>query len=216
VNAIDFGVSSNFEPKVPDQLKKAEFIFLATLHPKLQQDVLSQMDNCKFSFMDTITHYIQNDKKELEKTMKKVDGIVLNDIEARMICKTPNLVKAGKTLLKDYGLKMALIKKGENGCILFQNDSITPFPAFPLENIVDPTGAGDTFAGGFFGQLAKEEKITNSTIRNSIAMANVMGSFAVEDFSLNKLFAIGQKDIEQRLKEYKRAMCLGCEHACRV
>ncbi len=209
-NSLDFGVFANFDPVVPERLRNSKHVFLATLSPKLQLKFLQQLDNPKTVFMDTISYYVEHERKDLEVVLKKVDGIVVNDIEAREFCKTPSLVSAGKKLLQ-YGLKVAIIKKGEHGCIVFTENDVLPFPAIPLEEIVDPTGAGDSFAGGFMGIVSQRGNLSSSTLKSAIAHANVMGSFAVQDFSLNKLASLTSKDIEKRLNEYKKSLCLCCE-----
>lgn len=206
-NKTEANVLAEFEPAVPKQVaEKAQFVYLATLHPSKQLKLLEQVGARQLCVLDTIEHYIENDLPELEKVMERVDGVVLNDSEARMIAGTPNLLKAGKTIL-EKGPKLLVIKKGEDGALLFFGGRVYPFPAFPLEEIVDPTGAGDAFAGGLVGYLAKHSvgrgELDGRQLRNAVAHGTVMGSFAVEEFSVGGLSKIGWQDVERRLEEYK-------------
>ncbi|MFQ5406491.1 MAG: PfkB family carbohydrate kinase [Candidatus Micrarchaeia archaeon] len=207
-NKLELNVFENFQPSISQELAKSEYVFLATLLPQVQLDILKNTPKKKFSFMDTIEYYIQTDKKGVEKVLGEVDGAILNDVEARMLCNTPNLIKAGKKIL-DHGMKIVILKKGEHGCLVFTKDQILPFPAFPLEEIRDPTGAGDCFAGGFMGQIAKGGgKTDNHSLKKAVAYANVMGSFVVEDFGLNRLEKIKNGDIEKRFEQYKEMVSL--------
>ena len=211
-NELQLNVYQDYEPKVPEEFLDAQYVYLGTIVPAQQLKVLKAMEKRKFSFMDTIEYYIETDRKSLEKVIAEVDGIVLNDVEARMLTGESNLVKAGKKILK-MGPKMAILKKGEHGSILLYDGAVLPFPAFPLEDIVDPTGAGDSFAGGFMGHVARKGKADERTLREAMAYGNVMGSFVVEDFSLNRLARLGEADIEKRFGDYKKMMCMLCEKA---
>ncbi|MFH0971106.1 MAG: PfkB family carbohydrate kinase [Candidatus Micrarchaeota archaeon] len=202
-NATELNVYEHFEPVVPEESKSAEFVYLGTIPPETQLKVLKELPSPKFTMMDTIEYYIQHEKAALEKTISHVDGLVLNDIEARMLCNTPNLFKAAK-LLHEMGPKVVIIKKGEHGSILFYKHHIFPIAAFPMETAIDPTGAGDSFAGGFMGHLARKGKLTLKTLKEAIAYGNLMGSFCIEDFSVNKLVSITPDDIENRMKEYRK------------
>jgi cytidine kinase len=204
-NATELNVYEHFEPKIPEKAKSSEFVYLGTIPPETQLRVLKEFSNTKFTMMDTIEYYIQHSKAALEKTIAEVDGIVLNDIEARMLCNTPNLFKAAK-ILHEMGPKVVIIKKGEHGSILFYKHHIFPIAAYPMEISVDPTGAGDSFAGGFMGHLARSGKLTLKTLKQAMAYGNLMGSFCIEDFSVNKLVSITPSDIEQRMKEYRKLM----------
>jgi len=205
MNAMDIEIFDNFIPQVPENSKSAEFIYLGTLLPEKQLKVLKETTKPKFVMMDTIEYYIQHMKPELEKTIAHVDCLVLNDIEARMLCNTPNLFKAAK-MLHGMGPKVVIIKKGEHGSILFYKHHIFPIAAYPLEISVDPTGAGDSFSGGFMGHLARKGKITLKTLKQAMAYGNLMGSFCIEDFSVNKLVSITPVDIENRMKDYRKLM----------
>ena len=203
-NKTELNVLGEFEPTLGEKAKKSEFLYLATMPPAKQKDVLRQAIGRRIAFMDTIELYMGEPyRSELLDVLKLVDGAVFNDVEARMLAEEPNLIKCGKKI-KKLGPKIVIIKKGEHGSLLFYDHHVVPFPAFPLEDIVDPTGAGDTFAGGFMGYLASkgaiEPKIDD--LKAAIAYANVMGSVAVEDFSVNGLVSTNKSEIEKRFKNY--------------
>ncbi|MFA6048756.1 MAG: PfkB family carbohydrate kinase [Candidatus Micrarchaeia archaeon] len=202
-NKLELNVFEDFVPDISETLAKSEYVYLGTLLPSVQKQLLLETPKKKFAFMDTIEYYIQTDKKGLEQVLSEVDGVVLNDVEARMLCGVPQIIKAGKKLL-DYGMKLVIIKKGEHGSMVFSDDgSVLPFPAVPLEEIVDPTGAGDSFAGGFVGHIARcGGKLDERTIKQAVAYANVMGSFAVEKFGVDGLKRT-PAEVEKRFEEYK-------------
>ncbi len=202
-NALELNCLENFEPVVPDAWKKAPFVYLGTTFPSQQLSLLKQMDAPVFSLMDTIEYYIDTDRDNLDAAIAAVDGVLMNEIEARKYADTPNLVKAAKFIL-DKGPKLVLIKKGEHGCILFTKDFILPSPAMPLENVVDPTGAGDCFAGGFLGHLARTNRFDLQTYKEAMAYGHVMGSLAVEDFGFKRLFATNRLEIDERYALYRR------------
>jgi len=195
-------VIKNFEPKVPEEYKKADFVYLGNNNPKQNTKILEQFDNPKITLCDTIEYWIQNARDDVIKMISSVKGIVLNDDEVKTLFKTPNLIKCVRKIL-DLGPEFIVVKKGEHGSIFFSDDMIFPAPAYPLEDIVDPTGAGDSFAGGFFGHLARKGKIDNKILKEAVAYGNVMGSFAVEDFGINKFLLITKNDIEKRYKNYR-------------
>lgn len=204
-NKTELNVLGEFEPILSKEAAQSEFIYLATMPPEKQLTVLAQAKNKKLAFMDTIEFYIKNERDALLKTLNAVDGVVLNDAEARMLAEESNLVKCGRKI-HALGPKIVIIKKGEHGSLLFFDGKVIPFPAFPLENIVDPTGAGDAFAGGFLGSLAKNSpqnpRLTTQNLKTAMAYANVMGSLAVEDFSVNKLASATEKEVEKRFHDY--------------
>ncbi len=204
-NKLRLNVLANFKPVVPASFKKVDVLFLATNAPETQLCVLQQVD-AKMTLMDTIDYYIENDLRNLLEVVKRVDGVVLNDVEARMLTQTLNLVTAGKKIA-GMGPEIVLIKKGEHGSILFHGQEVYPFPAYPLENVVDPTGAGDSYAGGFVGHLARrltrDGRVSESVLKEAVVYANVLGSFAVEGYSLDKLFSISRDDVETRFDHYR-------------
>jgi len=202
-NKTELNVLADFQPRLSDDAKNSEFVFLASLQPDKQMKILETVKEKKLTFMDTIEFFIENSLDEVLKVMKKVDGVVLNDAEVRMLTEEANLVKAGRKI-HSLGPKIVIIKKGEHGSLLFYDSKVIPFPAFPLEVIVDPTGAGDAFAGGFLGSLAKQNAIkpTMQQLKTAMAYANVMGSLTVEDFSGYRLINANEKEIEKRFNDY--------------
>lgn len=205
-NITELNVYERFKPKIPSALRSAEYLYLGTAKPQQQASVLEQA-RCRFSLLDTIEYYIANERGALMKVLRCVDAVVLNDIEARQLCNTPNIMKAAQTL-QDWGVGVVIIKKGENGAVLFKDGTVFPAPAFPLDEVVDPTGAGDSFSGGFLGHLARRRGLSDKTLREAMVYGNVMGSFAVEDFSLNGLARITGADIERRFKQFKEMMTI--------
>lgn len=202
-NKTELNVLASFKPHLSEQAKKSEIFFLASMSPERQLEVLAQIPHKRLVFMDTIEFHIKNDREVVESVIKKVDGVILNDAEARMITEESNLILAGKKI-KKLGPKIVIIKKGEHGSLLFYDSHVIPFPALPLESIVDPTGAGDSFAGGFVGYLAKENAFSPNLkqLKTAVAYATVMGSLAVEDFSVNKLARATKEEIEKRFNDY--------------
>jgi len=201
-NKTELGVYSGFKPVVPDHYKYAEYVYLGTTDPKTQLATLKEFPERKIAFMDTIGLYIKENRKDLLKVLGEVDGFVLNDEEARMLCDTPHLLKAGRKI-REYGPRIVIIKKGEHGCLVFHEENIYAFPAFPLEDLVDPTGAGDSFAGGLIGQLSRERKINETALKRAVAYASVMGSFVCEDYGLDPLKRLDEKRIEERFNIYR-------------
>ena len=205
VNALELNIAANFNPVVPASFRKADVLFLATNTPRTQLRLLDQV-NARLSLMDTIEYYIESDLKNLLDVIKRVNGIIINDVEARMLAQTPNLIKAGKKI-SEMGPEIVLVKKGEHGSILFHDSEVCPFPAYPLENAVDPTGAGDSFAGGFVGhvarRLSKGGRVSERVLKEAVVYGNVLGSFAVEGFSLEKLASNTRDDVETRFNHYR-------------
>ncbi|MCM8787081.1 MAG: PfkB family carbohydrate kinase [Candidatus Omnitrophica bacterium] len=199
--STQLNVFSDFRPKILDEYKKAKFVFLANIDPKLQDYILSQVKSPQLVAADTMSHWIKEDTKDLINFLKKVDIFFLNDTEARLLTGENNLLKAAKSILK-FGPKRIIIKKGEHGSMMVSNDSIFCLPSFLLEKVYDPTGAGDTFAGGLMGYLAMKRKINEEILRKALAYGTVMATFVIEDFSLKKLLKITRYDIKNRLKEF--------------
>lgn len=208
-NKTELNVLADFEPNLPEQASKSEFVYLATMPPEKQLATMKQAKNKRLVFMDTIEFYIQTARDALLKTLNAVDGVVLNDAEARMITQEANLIKCGRKIC-ELGPRIVILKKGEHGSLLFYNGRVIPFPAFPLEVIIDPTGAGDSFAGGFIGSLAKQNAVEPDMqqLKTAMAYANVMGSLAVEDFSVNKLVHAGRDEVEKRFHDYRELLSI--------
>lgn len=196
-------VFATFNPRIPKEYKNSKYLFLANIDPQIQKAVLHQVVRPKLVACDTMNHWITSKREYLLKFLKKVDLFFLNDAEARQLSGENNLLKAAKAMFR-FGPKRVIVKKGEHGALLFSPNSIFCVPAFLLEEVIDPTGAGDTFAGGVMGYLAKAGKINEESLRKALVYASVMATFAVEDFGPWKLTSIVRADINRRFKEFKK------------
>ena len=190
-------VLATFDPKLPDAYRQSKYLFLANTDPEVQMKVYKQMKKPRFVMMDTMNFWIDNKKDALTKMIKKVDALVLNDAEARQYWDTPNLVHAAHSFL-ELGPTAVIVKKGEHGALMFTDGACFSAPAFPLEKLVDPTGAGDSFAGGYIGWLARTEDLSPRNMRKAIIFGSAIASYNAEDFSLNKLKKITRDDIFNR------------------
>ena len=197
------GVFSHFSPKIPAQFRNAPFVFLANIDPRLQLDVLKQVQRPKLVACDTMNFWIESRRPDIVELIKHVDLITLNDGEARQLTDCANLVKAARWIMA-HGPKMVIIKKGEHGAFLFKENSIFFAPAYPLEEVFDPTGAGDSFAGGFMGYLARSGDLSDANLRRAVVYGSAMGSFAVEKFSVQRLLEITPADIVARVAEFRK------------
>lgn len=200
----DLNVFADFNPRIPTAYRSSEYVFLANLDPQLQQEVLTQIKNPKLVACDTMNHWIASTRKSLLKLLKKVDIFLLNALEARQLTGQGNLIKSGQEILK-LGPKVVVIKKGEHGVLLFSRGSIFTVAACPLESVFDPTGAGDSFAGGFIGYLARSGKVNQSVLRKAIIHGNIVATFAVEAFSLERLKKATLIQVKQRLEKFKQS-----------
>jgi sugar/nucleoside kinase (ribokinase family) len=196
-------VFETFDPKLSERSKTAEYVFLANIQPTLQRRVREQCETARFVAMDTMNYWITSVKDELVDTIKTVDCIIINDAEARQLTDEPNIHKAAKSIL-DFGLKAVVIKRGEYGATLFTDDGYFAVPAYPLESVFDPTGAGDTFAGGFMGYLASHDEITDAILRRAMIYGSVMASFNVEQFGTERVDALDYPEINERFRAFKR------------
>ena len=197
------GVFSHFSPKIPAQFRQAPFVFLANIDPRLQLDVLRQVEKPKLVACDTMNFWIESRRPDLVELIKHVDLITLNDGEARQLTDCTNLVKAARWIMQ-RGPSMVIIKKGEHGAFLFKERSIFFAPAYPLEDVFDPTGAGDSFAGGFMGYVARTGDLSDENLRRAVVYGSAMGSFAVERFSVERLLEITSADIASRVADFRR------------
>jgi sugar/nucleoside kinase (ribokinase family) len=195
------GVFSHFSPKIPPQFQRAPFVFLANIDPRLQLDVLRQVQRPALVACDTMNFWIESRRPDILELIKHVDLITLNDGEARQLTDCFNLVKAARWIM-ERGPKMVVIKKGEHGAFLFRENSIFFAPAYPLESVFDPTGAGDSFAGGFMGYLARTGDLGEANMRRAVVYGSAMGSFAVEKFSVQRLLEITPSDIAARVRDF--------------
>src|SRR5678815_4559589 len=197
------GVFSNFSPKIPEKFRKAPFVFLGNIDPRLQLQVLTQVEKPKLVACDTMNFWIESRRPDLLKLLEHVDLITLNDAEARQLTEQFNLVRAARWIMA-RGPKHVVIKKGEHGAFMFTASSIFFAPAYPLEAVFDPTGAGDSFAGGLMGYLARSGDISEANLRRAVVYGSAMGSFAVEKFSVDRLLEITPADIRQRVADFHR------------
>lgn len=203
----ELNVLANFRPVVPDNYRKSEYVYLANNDPDQNVAMIREFDKIKFSMCDTIEYWISTKRSSVIKMIKGVNAVVINDEEAKLLTKEYNLIKCAKKIMS-WGTDYVIIKKGEHGSLLFFEDVIFPSPAFSLETILDPTGAGDSFAGAMIGYLASENNTTLSTIKKSVIYGNVVGSFAVERYGLDGLLELTKSKIEKRIKLYEKMIQL--------
>lgn len=198
----DLNVLLDFDPELPASYQDAEFLMLGNLDPKVQMKVIRQMKKRpKLIAMDTMNFWMESAMPELEQVLKMVDVLIINDSEARQLSAQYSLVKAAREILK-MGPKYLVIKKGEHGALLFHEDQVFFAPALPLEEVFDPTGAGDTFAGGFIGHLAKTRDVSFNNMKSAIIVGSALASFCVEKFGPARLKEISKTDIERRIQQF--------------
>ncbi len=195
------GVFSHFRPKIPAQFRTAKYVFLGNIDPRLQLDVLKQVDKPKLVACDTMNFWIESRRDDLIALLKHVDLITLNDAEARQLTEKSNLVHAARWIL-EHGPRTVVIKKGEHGAFMFTSSNVFFAPAYPLESVFDPTGAGDSFAGGFIGYLARTDDVSDASLRRAVIHGSAMGSFVVEGFSITRLLDVTRADIDKRVAEF--------------
>lgn len=196
-------VFKDFKPHIPKHLRHPKFLFLANIDPDLQYSVLQQVRRPKLVACDSMNYWITTKRKSLERLLEKVDILLLNDAEARQFSGESNLIKAAQQIIA-FGPKAVIIKRGEHGVLYFSKNAHFVAPAYLLETIYDPTGAGDTFAGGMMGYISKAKTINEAAIRKSIIYGSIMASFTVEDFSVNRLLEISKKDIAERFNSFRK------------
>jgi sugar/nucleoside kinase (ribokinase family) len=194
-------VFQSFQPKLPAAWKASEYVFLANIDPVLQLSVLEQAGKPKFVACDTMNFWISGKRAELGKLLERVDMLLLNDEEARQLSGEANLPAAARAIRK-MGPKAIVIKRGDAGALLFHEGGVFAAPAFPIENVVDPTGAGDSFGGGFMGWIAHEGDTSPATIRTAMIMGSVLASFCVEDFSLDRFKSLDLSQIRERFQAF--------------
>jgi len=194
-------VFETFQPIIPKKYRDLDIVFLANIDPDLQIGVLSQVNKPRLTICDTMNLWISIKKDSLTKLLGMVDIAVMNEGEARMYANTPNLIKAARHVLKQ-GPKYVVIKKGENGAMIMSDQFFFTMPGFPIEDVRDPTGAGDTFAGGFVGYLSKSGKVDKASLKKALVYGSVMAAFNVEDFSLDRMKRLDDREIEDRYLEY--------------
>lgn len=196
-------VFAEFQPKLPEAFRSPDVLFLANIHPDLQLDVLRQAKRPRLVALDTMNYWITSAKPELERVLREVDMLVINEGEVRQLTGEPNILKASR-MIHDMGPQTLVLKRGEYGVLLLTPESIFAAPAYPLESVFDPTGAGDSFAGGFMGFLASCSELTAENYRRAIIFGSVMASFNVESFSLDRLRTLTRKEIDDRYRAFRR------------
>jgi len=195
-------VFAEFHPRLPESYREHDVVFLGNIDPDLQREVLTQVRAPQLVAADTMNFWIQGKPESLRQTLKHVQILIINDAEARMLAQEPNLVRAAKTILR-WGPRSLVIKRGEYGALSFADGGWFAAPALPLEQVYDPTGAGDAFAGGFLGFLASTRNFDEANLRQAVIMGSVMASFAVEAFSLDRLRHLSYSEIEDRYRQFK-------------
>lgn len=204
-NKTELNVIANYQSTIPDDYVDSEYVYLANNDPVQNMNILKLFSNPKLVICDTMDFWIVNKRDDVIKMIKKVDGIMLNETEAKLLFKENNILKCAR-LLASNGPAFAVINKGENGSLLFHNDEFFPIPAYPTEIIKDPTGAGDSFGGAFMGYLSQQEKWDLKTLKNAMINGNIMGSFAIEDYGVEKLANVNSEDIQKRNQKYKEIL----------
>ena len=192
----------SYKVEVPEEYRNAKYVFLANIDPELQLAALAKIKKPELVVMDTMNFWIEKKFDSLKKTLEKVDIVIINEAELRELAGEPNLVKAAQKVLS-WGPKRLIAKRGEYGALMFSDSTVFSAPAFPLESVFDPTGAGDSFAGGFMGYISNANNTDESAVRQAIIFGSAMASFNVEDFSLNRLKNLSYKEIEDRFREFK-------------
>lgn len=195
-------VFANFKPRLPEHFRNSEYVFLANIHPVLQADVLDQVKSPKLVALDTMNFWIQGEREALKKVLARVDVLMVNEGEARQLASEFNIVKAARAI-RAMGPKVLVIKRGEYGALYFDSERTFFAPAYPLETVFDPTGAGDTFAGGFMGYMARVGRMEHEYFRQAIVMGCVLGSFTVEEFSVDRLMRVTPAELRERFELFR-------------
>jgi sugar/nucleoside kinase (ribokinase family) len=202
---VDLNVMHDFSPIVPEEFRRCRYLFLANACPSTQMKVLQQVPGADLVLADTMDLWIKTQPTQLADLFKRIDGLVLNDSEAKLITGDENLVRAGHKV-REMGPRFVVIKKGEHGAMFFSKHETYVLPAFPTAQVVDPTGAGDSFAGGMMGYLAEQGNFEPKTLKEAMAYGILVASFTVEDFSLERLKKITREDLRHRMEQYKRML----------
>lgn len=195
-------VFETFKPVIPEAYRSSEYVFLGNIDPELQLNVLEQIERPRVVACDTMNFWIKGKLEAVKRTIARVDILIINDAETRMLADQPNLVRAAKAIL-EMGPKTLIVKRGEYGVLMFHGNSVFGAPAFPLDDVYDPTGAGDTFAGGFMGALAQQGEVTERVFRRGIIFGSVMASFDVEKFGVERLTSLTRNEIDERFRQFK-------------
>lgn len=196
-------VFADFKPKVSEAAKKSRLLFLGNIQPDLQREVREQVPGAELVALDTMNLWIGTARESLQKTIECVDVMIINDAEARQLTEIPNLIKAARKILS-WGPRALVVKRGEYGAALFTKEEYFAIPAYPLESVFDPTGAGDTFAGGFMGYLSSQEKLDEAAMRRAMIFGSVMASFNVEEFGTERVKRLTHEEINERFRAFKQ------------
>ncbi len=206
-NKTELNVIADYQSTVPKEFVESEYVYLANNDPVQNLSLLDQFSHPKLVICDTMDFWILNKRDEVIKMINRVDGIILNESEARLLFKENSILKCARLLVSN-GPSFALINKGENGSLLFYQNEFYPIPGYPTETIKDPTGAGDSFGGAFMGYLCKNGQINSKSLKNAMIHGNILGSFVIEDYGIQRLVNIGNEDIKQRHEKYKEILSL--------
>lgn len=199
----ELNVFATFKPKLSEASKRSRLLFLGNIQPDLQREVREQMPNAELVALDTMNLWIENTRESLLRTIRGVDVVIINDAEARQLTGIPNLIKAAREILS-WGPRALIVKRGEYGAALFTPENYFAIPAYPLESVFDPTGAGDTFAGGFMGYLSSQDNIDEAAMRRAMCFGSVMASFNVEEFGTARVRRLTNDEINERFRAFKR------------
>lgn len=202
---VELDVFGKFEPVLPESFREARYVFLGNAAPSTQMKVIDQVPGCRLAVADTMDLWIKTTHKDLMQMLGRIDGLVLNDSEAKLLTGSENLVLAGH-MVRKLGPKFVVIKKGEHGAMFFGEHETYVLPAYPTEKLVDPTGAGDSFAGGMMGYLAEQDNFDPETLKTAMAYGILVASFSVEGFGLERIQEITREDIEERMSDYRKML----------
>ena len=202
---VQLNALEQWDPVLPEAYRRCKFLFLANDPPLLQMNILEQCPGAALTVADTMDLYINSQRDELLELLKRIDGLVINDSEAILLTGEPNIVRAGH-LVRELGPRFVVVKKGEHGAMFFSQHETYVLPAYPTADVVDPTGAGDSFAGGMMGYLAEQDNFEPTTLKRAMAYGTLAASFTVEDFSLVRLEQIDREDIDRRMEEYRQML----------
>jgi sugar/nucleoside kinase (ribokinase family) len=208
----ELGVLAEHPPKAPEHFSDSKFVFLANTHPTVQHEMLKAFPDRVFSVADTMNLWIDTARPELDALMRDIDGLIINDEEAQMLTGRRHIIAAGKQIIETMGPMFVVIKKGEHGCVLVHDEGVAILPAYPVEDVVDPTGAGDSFAGGMMGFLAaahsKDLDVSLSSIRQALAHGTIIASFAIESFSLDRLANLTPEEVAKRYTAFQEMVAV--------
>jgi len=202
---VHLNVLGDFDPTLSEEYRRCPFVFLANGSPKTQLKVLDQMTGPRLVVADTMDLWIEIERDDLMKLFQRIDGLVLNDSEAKLLTEEENLVRAGQKIL-EMGPKFVVLKKGEHGAMFFAKEESYVIPAYPTPDVVDPTGAGDSFAGGMMGYLAQKNNFDPKSLKEAMGYGTVVASYIVEDFSLDRMKQIGREEIDERFEKYRQML----------